>query len=115
MSEDVRNNLPSSLKDSTGVWFETWTGTPAQRKLSGDGATVFWGLNMRKESDNSLWYMVWSIGLDLVWRERFRLGPNAGQGDLDTDQGWLIATVYLQAGQARAARSFVVPGFVRVT
>jgi len=70
------------------------------------------GLNM-KDTAGKLWYVVWSVALGGFIQERLRIGPNAGQGTLAVDLGYLILTIFVQAGDGQLTKRLAVPGWVR--
>lgn len=107
---DARNCLSGTVKG-----MRAWSGNPPSSALSGDGVTVFWGVNVQ-DAANVLWYLVYSIGLDGVIRERFRYGPDAGQGQLEVDAGYLILSIFQHPGHGQQAeRHVITDGWVRRT
>jgi len=89
--------------------WRAWGGNPPTSFLSADGL-VFYGMNA-KDNSGALWYVVWSIDVFGAITERLRLGPNAGQGALDIDAGWLIVTLFRQAGDGQSSDRTPVPGW----
>lgn len=103
---DPRNTLPGSFDG-----FRVWSGNPPTSKLGADGL-VFYGANV-KDGTGVLWYIVYSIDSAGALTQRMKLGPNAGQGYIDVDNGWLIVTLFRQAGDGQPSDRVPVPGWVR--
>lgn len=113
---DARNTLRGTIDAN-----RAWSGNPPSSFLSGDNETVFYGRNEKcpVERDGKrvyeLWYTVWSIDAAGVITERLRIGPDAGQGLIAVDWGYLILTIYRKSGDGQPADRIVVPGWVRRT
>ncbi|HNP70623.1 MAG TPA: hypothetical protein PKK15_05930 [Kouleothrix sp.] len=106
-------SLPGSFT-LNGQRFTVWSGNPAFAKDSADGAT-FWAVNAKRASDKAMYFLVIrqdASGALTLAHQSEPTPVGAGQGTLRVEAGRLVASYFIESGDAKATRQVVISGYV---